>query len=115
MMKGKNTKHEQVLENLSYKYNVKIIKQKLLIGNKEIWFDGVSCDKEIVVKIITRKLKTSKSNDSNRLRQVFGDCFFLKATNINTKLLVCTDYEFYNAFKRYSQDLLGDIKLIHIA
>lgn len=93
-------------------------RKKISIGAfKQKTFDGVSADKQIVVKVINHSGFTSGNNiPTAKIRSTFADCYFLSLTGAKRKYLIMTNEDFYRIFMDESTGLLevNDIKLIYI-
>lgn len=78
-------------------------------------FDGISLDRDIVVKIINHSGYTSGGKlPVGKIKSTFADCYFLSLTKANMKILALTNKEYFYIFQKESYGLLNDIVLKYI-
>jgi len=107
---------EYVISDLSKTLGLELKKKRLKLGtgNKIKQFDGVSYYSDVVIQVVNHSGLTSGGRKpSAKIKNTFGDLYFLNLTNATRKILVITDEEFYNIFKEDSNGLLGDIELLY--
>lgn len=105
------------VQNVSKDLKIELYPEKVYIGNEGVTkkFDGVSLNKDIIVKVINHSGYTSGNKlPTGKIRNTFADCYFLSLTNAKTKILAVTNQEFYKIFKAESKGLLGNIQLEYI-
>lgn len=106
-----------VIQKMSKDLSVELTPEKVYIGNEGATkkFDGVSLNKDIIIKVINHSGYTSGNKlPVGKIRNTFADCYFLSLTNAKTKILAVTNQEFYKIFKMESKGILGDIQLKYI-
>jgi len=100
-------------------------KRKLTIGcdsnGKDVKheFDLVSEDKEIVGEVKSGKLGNESTKEagysSTRKFRLIGDIFYLERTKASHKLLILTDKDLFDKFRKDMDGLLTtDIEIIHL-
>ena len=105
--RGKNaeTKAKEWLES---KYNENFVKRNLPVGTKsdgtsaQHSFDLVSKDNQIVVEVKSHRLTKSGNNPSGKISDTYHASAMLEKVNAQKKLLILTDSDFFELFKRYS-------------
>lgn len=78
-------------------------------------FDGVSEDREIIITVASNSGYTSGGRKpTGKIRSVYASCYFLNLTRASKKVIVLTDPEFYEIFRKDSDGLLNGIELKYI-
>jgi hypothetical protein len=65
-------------------------------------FDLVSDDNQIVAEVKSHRLTKSGKNPSGKISDTYHACAMLEKVNARKKLLILTDSDFFQLFKRYS-------------
>ncbi|MEA5058470.1 MAG: hypothetical protein VB049_00300 [Candidatus Pelethousia sp.] len=105
------------IQEVAKDLKIELAPQKIYIGNEGVTkkFDGVSLNKDIIVKVINHSGYTSGNKlPTGKIRNTFADCYFLSLTKANSKILAVTNQEFYKIFNAQSKGLLGEIQLKYI-
>jgi hypothetical protein len=77
-------------------------------------FDLVSSDNQIVAKVITHTVNPSGNIPSAKILDTYIACEILKNVTAKTKLLIITDFAFYESFKNNSKGRISrQIKIFH--
>lgn len=103
-----------VLEKLSNEFGKELTKQKIRIGNSNLYkeFSGVSKNKDIIVLICHHSGKTKGGNlPSAKLDSLFSKCYFMEKTEANKKIIYFTNKEFYEIFNKKSLGIISGIEL----
>lgn len=109
---------DYVIAEMSKKLKVELKTKKIQIGIssngtvREKKFDGVSKNCDIVIVVSNNSGYTSGGKKpTGKIRSVFASCYFLSLTKAKKKILILTDKEFYEIFKKESDGLLKEIEL----
>jgi hypothetical protein len=79
-------------------------------------FDLVSEDNQIVAEVKSHQLTKSGNIPSGKISDTYQACFMLEKVSAKKKLLILTDPNFYEIFKRYSEGKISkeiEIVLLH--
>lgn len=94
---------------LQKKYNVPFSRKNLQVGWKHNGtaamhsFDLVSEDNQIVAEVKSHQFTRSGNTPSGKISDTYQACYMLEKTHSQRKLLVLTDPQFYETFKRFSE------------
>lgn len=121
----KEQKVRKILEN---KFGAKLIKRQLLIGSKANGepifheFDIVSVDENfefnsnIVGEVKSDRFGSENGYRTTRFCRMVTACMYLQKVKAGKKLLVLTDKEFYDRFKRDADGLITkDIEIVFVS
>jgi len=95
-------------EWLESKCNENFAKKNLPVGTKLDGtsaihsFDLVSEDNQIVAEVKSHRLTKSGKTPSGKVSDTYHACYMLEKVNARKKLLILTDLDFFELFKRYS-------------
>ena len=120
-IKGWEEKEEKARQMLGKKFNTSFERRKLLIGYKSNGtpkkheFDLVSSDGEIIGEVKTFKPLKGGGRPSGKIDTTFQACYLLEKVTARRKLLVLTNKEFYEMFKKESDGIVSkEIEILHI-
>lgn len=108
---------QYAIEDVSEKVGSRLFTQDLPIGisGRKKSFDGVSNDGSIVVQIINNSGYTSGGKKPiAKIKMVYSDCYFMTLTKAPRKILAFTNEEFFNLFKKDSQEFIPEYELIYV-
>ncbi|MCW3983203.1 MAG: hypothetical protein NWE96_04330 [Candidatus Bathyarchaeota archaeon] len=78
-------------------------------------FDLVSSDNQVVAEVKSHQITKGGNNPSGKIADTYYACSMLEKVKSNRKLLLLTDEQFYNLFKRYSDGKIAeDIEIIQV-
>jgi hypothetical protein len=107
---------------LERKFSLPFSKRSLQVGLKSDGkpalhsFDLVSEDGQIVAEVKSHQLTRSGNVPSGKISDTYSACLMLEKAAARMKLLVLTDYEFYEMFRRYSDGKIHkEIEIIYLA
>ena len=116
--RGKNAEIKAA-EWLRAKYGMNFAKKTLRLGSKSNGtpllhsFDLVSDDNQIVVEVKSHQMTKSGNTPSGKVSDTYQACSMLERVNVGKKLLILTDPDFYDLFKRCSDGKIStEIKLV---
>jgi len=114
-------KEQSIREQLSKEFNINLERRKLLIGHKsdgtprEHEFDLVSPDGKIVGEVKTFKPLKGGGRPSGKIDTSFQACYLLEKVKAQRKLLVLTNKEFFELFKKECDGIVSkDIEILYI-
>ncbi len=88
-------------------------KKLILITGGTHKFDIVSLDKSIIGDIKSSQLRSNGKIGTGAIKSVFFDIYMLTLIKAKKKIMVFTDTEFYNLFKRRSVGKIpADVKIV---
>lgn len=108
---------QYALDIVSNKVGLRLFTRNIPIGisGRQKSYDGVSNDGSIVVQIINNSGYTSGGKKpSAKIRIVYADCYFMNLTKATRKILAFTNEQFYNIFKKDSQEFIPGFELLYI-
>lgn len=107
-----------VVEKLSKEMGIQLVPKKILLGvtaeGEERFkdYDGVSQDGSLIVFISNSGGKTTGGNLPNgKLNTLYRICWFLNLTKANRKILILTNKELFDIFKKDSDGFLSGIEI----
>jgi len=118
---------EKVRKILERKFKTRLIKRKLSIGvrsdNSPIFheFDIVSVnkdfefDRKLVGEVKSDKFGSENGYRTTRFCRMVTACMYLQKIKAKRRLLVLTDKEFFNRFRKDVDGVIKDIDIVHIS